>query len=115
MAKTGRTWSEWVELLDAMGATSMAHRDVARALHRDHDVPGWWAQMVTVGYELQARQVDPLVVARRHRRAGSFTAKGEAKSSVAVQHTKLTDRQAAEQAKQDWSTRLAALATILQS
>lgn len=44
-----------------------------------------------------------------------FTAKGEAKSSVAVQHTKLTDRQAAEQAKKDWGDRLAALATILQS
>jgi hypothetical protein len=29
----------------------MVHRDIADCLFREHGVPGWWAQMVTVGYE----------------------------------------------------------------
>ncbi len=51
IAKTGRTWGEWVRLLDARGARSMIHRDIAAYLNEEHGVPGWWAQMVTVGYE----------------------------------------------------------------
>jgi hypothetical protein len=50
-AKTGRTWEEWVRLLDARGARSMIHRDIAEYLYEEQAVPGWWAQMVTVGYE----------------------------------------------------------------
>lgn len=50
-AKTGRTWSEWVQLLDLEGAAAWAHRDIAARLKANYDVPGWWAQMVTVGYE----------------------------------------------------------------
>jgi len=50
-AKTGKDWKGWVRLLDAAHATSMAHRDIARYLHEEHGVPGWWAQMVTVAYE----------------------------------------------------------------
>jgi hypothetical protein len=50
-AKTGRSWEEWVRLLDTRGARSMVHRDIADCLYREHGVPGWWAQMVTVGYE----------------------------------------------------------------
>jgi hypothetical protein len=49
--KTGRTWEEWVRLLDGKGARSMAHRDIAEYLNEREGVPGWWAQMVTVGYE----------------------------------------------------------------
>lgn len=50
-AKTGRTWEEWVRLLDARGARSMIHGDIATYLNLEHGVPGWWAQTVTVGYE----------------------------------------------------------------
>jgi len=50
-AKTGRTWEEWVRLLDTRGARSMTHRDIAEYLNQEHGVPGWWAQTVTVGYE----------------------------------------------------------------
>jgi Activator of Hsp90 ATPase homolog 1-like protein len=50
-AKTGRTWEEWVRLLDARGARSMIHRDIAAYLYEEQGVPGWWAQTVTVGYE----------------------------------------------------------------
>lgn len=49
--KTGRTWSEWVAVLDAAGAAAMSHRDIARLVHERMGVPGWWSQAVTVGYE----------------------------------------------------------------
>jgi len=50
-AKTGRTWRQWVEELDAVGAVSMSHRDIARHLHAEHELTSWWSQTVTVGYE----------------------------------------------------------------
>jgi hypothetical protein len=50
-AKTGRTWQEWVRVLDADGAAKMAHRDIAVLVSETHGVGGWWAQTVTVGYE----------------------------------------------------------------
>ncbi len=50
-AKTGRTWSEWVRVLDREGAATLPHREIALLLHGKHHVPGWWAQTVTVGYE----------------------------------------------------------------
>jgi hypothetical protein len=49
-AKTGRSWREWVRVLDASGAPSLRHRDIA-ALIREHGVDNWWSQMVTLGYE----------------------------------------------------------------
>lgn len=49
--KTGRSWKEWVATLDRHGATEMKHRDVAALLNRTYGLPGWWSQMVTVGYE----------------------------------------------------------------
>jgi len=51
---TGRSWAEWLAVLDKSGARKKPHRDIAELLHSRHALPGWWAQMVTVGYE-QAR------------------------------------------------------------
>lgn len=53
-AKTGKTWPEWIAVLDKAGAASMDHPAIAKYLHRELGVPDWWSQMVTVGYE-QAR------------------------------------------------------------
>jgi hypothetical protein len=50
-AKTGRTWQEWVRVLDGDGAAKMAHRDIAGLLSETHGVGDWWSQTVTVGYE----------------------------------------------------------------
>lgn len=50
-ARTGRGWGEWVALLDAWGATQQTHTAIARWLHEEHGVDGWWAQSITVGYE----------------------------------------------------------------
>jgi hypothetical protein len=49
--KTGKSWKEWVGVLDEIGAYEMTHRDIARHLQREIGLPGWWAQTVTVGYE----------------------------------------------------------------
>lgn len=54
LRKTGRAWDEWLTVLDRAGARLMPHKDIALMLSRKFDVPDWWSQMVTVGYE-QAR------------------------------------------------------------
>jgi uncharacterized protein YndB with AHSA1/START domain len=48
--KTGRTWAEWVRLLDAADATTKSHREIAEYVS-SVGTPSWWTQMVTVGYE----------------------------------------------------------------
>jgi hypothetical protein len=48
---TGKIWDEWFRILDEWGATERTHRDIARWLHDEQGVPGWWSQTVTVGYE----------------------------------------------------------------
>ncbi|HSJ98310.1 MAG TPA: hypothetical protein VLC53_14635, partial [Myxococcota bacterium] len=50
----GHAWDEWLRLLDRAGARTMRHKDIAMLLSRKFGTPGWWSQMVTVGYE-QAR------------------------------------------------------------
>ncbi|OGC86173.1 MAG: hypothetical protein A2142_02430 [candidate division Zixibacteria bacterium RBG_16_48_11] len=52
--KTGRTWNQWIAILDKAGAKQMNHTRMAAYLYKQQKLPGWWAQMVTVGYE-QAR------------------------------------------------------------
>ena len=51
---TGKTWGEWLQVLDAAGAKKMSHKEIAKLLHDKLKCPPWWSQMVTVGYE-QAR------------------------------------------------------------
>ncbi len=48
--KTGRTWAEWVRVLDATGAAGKPHGEIAEYVS-SLGTPGWWTQMVTVGYE----------------------------------------------------------------
>jgi uncharacterized protein YndB with AHSA1/START domain len=48
---TGRTWPEWIGILDKAGAKSWPHAEIALWLHKKHKVADWWCQMVTVGYE----------------------------------------------------------------
>jgi hypothetical protein len=168
-AKTGRTWQDWVRVLDADGAASLPHRDIAALVHERHRVGDWWAQTVTVGYERikglrdrgqrrdgryeagksrtfkvpvktlfdawadhakRRRWLDRVGVAVRTATAPKsmrlqwpdgtivvvgFTPKGNAKSAVAVVHTKLRDRAASDEAKQFWTDRLEALASMFGS
>ena len=50
-AGSGRPIREWLEILDAWGATERAHPEIARWLVAEHGIGGWWAQSVTVAYE----------------------------------------------------------------
>ena len=54
MRATGRAWDEWLKVLDRAGAKALPHKEIALMLSRKFEVPDWWSQMVTVGYE-QAR------------------------------------------------------------
>lgn len=49
-AKTGRTWREWVALLDAAKCAEKPHREIAQYV-ASLGTPDWWSQTVTVGYE----------------------------------------------------------------
>lgn len=155
---TGRSWKQWSDTLDALGARSLDHAAIVRLLEQHHpEVSAWWRQSVTVGYErihglravgqlasgdfaaskskTFARSVTALYEAFAAapwlaeaevstarpgkvlraalpdgtRIAATFTAKGEAKSSVSVQHTKLPSEEARAASKALWTERLAAL------
>ncbi|MEN0063459.1 MAG: hypothetical protein AAGA48_15010 [Myxococcota bacterium] len=50
--RTGKTWVEWVEVLDAAGARDLDHAAIAAHVRGEWpEMGGWWAQTVTVGYE----------------------------------------------------------------
>jgi uncharacterized protein YndB with AHSA1/START domain len=76
-AKTGKGWAEWFRLLDAAGAVQMNHTAIAAHLRDKLGCPGWWNQMVAVGYE-QERGLR----ARHQTSAGDFSA--SASKTVAV-------------------------------
>lgn len=154
-AKSGKSWAEWVRLLDAAGATEKPHRDIVALLSAE-GLESWWAQMVTVGYErvrglrergqrregtyeanksrtfavpverlfeaftnarLRKKWLDVKVTVRSatpHKYVRmiwddgtpvqvGFLSKGDAKSSVAIQHEKLPDKAAAAAIKTKWS------------
>jgi uncharacterized protein YndB with AHSA1/START domain len=72
-AKTGRTWRQWVATLDADGAALLPHREIARLLASKYDVPPWWSQMVTVGYE-RLKGLREVGQRRGGQRAGTYDA-----------------------------------------
>lgn len=67
-ARTGKGWPAWFRILDQAGASKMPHKEIARLLREQHAVPGWWSQMITVGYE-QARGLRAA-----HEKADGFSA-----------------------------------------
>ena len=165
--KTGRGWKEWVRTLDAHGAHTLPHNEIAKIVSSTYKVPSWWTQTVTVGYErikglrVRGQQrngtfgmtisrtfdvpvgtlfdawADPAARRRGLGDAGGtgrsanrpktirlggtagtivavgFATKGAAKSSVALDHAKLPDRDTAVRLKQQWAERLAALREVL--
>ena len=169
-ANTGRAWDEWFALLDAWGAVERPHPEIARWLVEEHQVGGWWAQGVTVGYEqarglrapgqrrgglfevnasktvavpvdrLYAAFADPAlrerwlpgaaVEVRTARPAKSFradwedgstrlvvgfSARGDAKSQVALVHERIPDAGTADKLKAFWRERMAALKQLLEA
>jgi hypothetical protein len=49
--KTGHGYDHWFAVLDAFDAAAKGHTASAAHLYRDHGVPSWHCQMVTVTYE----------------------------------------------------------------
>ncbi|MEU3017828.1 SRPBCC domain-containing protein [Nocardiopsis sp. NPDC007018] len=161
---TGRDYEGWFALLDAWGATSRTHTEIAAWLVDEQGVPGWWAQTVTVAYEQErglrvpgqkkdgfavsaSKTVDvpverlfaafadpdlrarwlPVEAAERTAKPGkrftadlpedtrvavTFQAKGEAKSSVGVEHTRVASAERAAEWKADWRTWLSDLKKV---
>ncbi|HEY1536670.1 MAG TPA: hypothetical protein VGF76_21765 [Polyangiaceae bacterium] len=52
--RTGKSWAQWFQLLDAAGAAQLDHKGIVAVLAQRHGVGPWWQQMVTSAYE-QAR------------------------------------------------------------
>lgn len=165
-SKTGRSWAEWVETLDAFGGKDKPHREVAAYVHAQ-GVSDWWSQSVTVGYErihglraigqkragtweMSKSRTFPVPVstlyaafANARKRAKwlpdvkltirtsqkdrsmritwpdgtsvdvGFFPKSDAKSMVAVSHTKLAEKGAADRLKAYWAERLDALKDVV--
>jgi hypothetical protein len=44
---TGKSLGDWSVILDERGARRLLHKEIARIVHDDFDVPGWRSQMVT--------------------------------------------------------------------
>jgi uncharacterized protein YndB with AHSA1/START domain len=49
--KTGWPWERWVKALDRAKAYTCPHGKIAKYVREKYQLPGWWAQTVTVGYE----------------------------------------------------------------
>lgn len=166
--KTGRTWAQWVDLLDKAGMHRKSHRDIASHISKTYgEVSSWWTQMVTVGYERirglrgvgQSRDgrydanksrtfaVDVAMLYRMFRDARNrkrwlsdgvtrirtaivdksirvdwhdgtqvnffFVSKGPSKSTVAIQHAKLTSKSEVEKSKSFWDAQLNVLRDVL--
>jgi hypothetical protein len=95
LAKTGKGWQEWFALLDGAKASTWPHKEIAAFLHDEHGVPGWWCQMVTVGYE-QARGKRV-----QHQRAdGKFAA--SASKTIDAPIERLFDAFRQESARDGW-------------
>jgi hypothetical protein len=67
-AKTGKGWHDWFAILDRAKANTWPHKQIASFLYDEQSVPGWWCQMITVGYE-QARGLRV-----KHQKADGFAA-----------------------------------------
>lgn len=48
---TGKTWSEWLEFFESIGASELSHKEIAEKVYTAGAAPSWWGQMVTVAYE----------------------------------------------------------------
>jgi hypothetical protein len=160
--RTGRGWEEWFDLLDDWGAAEKPHKEIARWVAGQLDIPalGWNAQAITTSYErarggreigersdgsftvtvsktvavpveaLYDAFADESLRERTTTRPKSarydfgddgsrvhvtFLVKGEAKSTVALEHVRLPDADHADRMKAYWRERLGALKSELEA
>ena len=48
---TGKSWSQWLSLLDKAGAKKMDHKARVSRIKKERGVSQWWQQMIAVEYE----------------------------------------------------------------
>jgi len=48
---TGHEPAHWFKILDKFDVKKHGHKAAAQHLYDEFDIPGWWCQMVVVGYE----------------------------------------------------------------
>lgn len=48
---TGQSWKQWTAVFKKIKAKDLTHKEIAAVLVRDYEVPGWWAQSLTVRFE----------------------------------------------------------------
>lgn len=51
LKKTGHGLDHWFGILDAFGGMTRGHTAMAAHLHKEHGIPGWHSQGITVAYE----------------------------------------------------------------
>jgi hypothetical protein len=49
---TGKTWDQWVAILDKAGARPWTHQEIVAFLKKKHKLGPWWQQGVAMGYEI---------------------------------------------------------------
>ncbi len=167
---SGKSWDEWLAILDAWNAHAKTHAEIARHLATAHGVGDWWAQAVTVGYErarglrvrherasghfdssttrtfpvpvatlyravvdasLRDRWLEPGTLSLRTATESksarfdmpsdsskvniNFWPKGDAKSSIQLQHEKLPTAGSVTNSKVFWKERLTRLPSLLET
>lgn len=50
---TGKTWKEWILILDKNDCKKMNHKEIVSIVHNKYGIGSWWQQMVTVGMNKQ--------------------------------------------------------------
>ena len=75
---TGKKWDQWFAILDRWGARERKHPETASFLVDEHDVPGWWAQSITVWYERASG------LRLKHQQADGFSVSASRTISVSI-------------------------------
>ncbi|MFQ6675211.1 MAG: DUF4287 domain-containing protein [Fidelibacterota bacterium] len=138
-SKTGKTWPEWFALLDSVRASTMEHKEIVAYLGEHHGIAPWWRQMVAVddlfrawnNDDIRARWLPDADITIRKATPGkslritwtdgithvdvNLYSKGDRKSQVTVQHTKLSEKHDLSRRKTYWSEALQQLKDLLES
>jgi uncharacterized protein YndB with AHSA1/START domain len=93
---TGRTWDEWLSILDRSGARDNKYRETVNFLIDEHRVEGWWAQAITTAYERSRG------MRIKHQQAGGFTV--YASKTIAVPVNVVFDAFVNPRRRKEWLT-----------
>lgn len=93
---TGKKWEAWFSILDRWGARQRKHGETVGFLMDEHQVSGWWAQSITVGYERDRG------MRLKHQQADGFTI--YASKTIAVPIDVLFDAFVNPRSRRKWLT-----------